>query len=103
MPGQRHARCGSSPYGTFDQGGNVFEWNDAVVAADGRGLRGGSIFPSDSGDLRANLRFGAYWALEDSNVGFRVASIPEPSMSLLLMTGLLGLGAQCSLRRKPNG
>ena len=35
----------ASPYGTFDQGGNVWEWNEAVVYETHialRGLRGGS-------------------------------------------------------------
>jgi len=36
-----------SPYGTFDQGGNVWEWNEAIVYHDStyvfRGLRGGSF------------------------------------------------------------
>ena len=31
----------ASYYGTFDQGGNVIEWNDAVITSS-RGLRGGS-------------------------------------------------------------
>ena len=30
-----------SYYGTFDQGGNVREWNDAIVSASHRGRRGG--------------------------------------------------------------
>jgi len=30
-----------SSYGTFDQGGNVWEWNDAVISGTLRGLRGG--------------------------------------------------------------
>ena len=31
-----------SPYGTFDQGGNVWEWNEGILYGVSRGLRGGS-------------------------------------------------------------
>lgn len=30
----------ASPYGTFDQGGNVYEWNEQIVGSS-RGRRGG--------------------------------------------------------------
>ena len=33
-----------SPYGTYDQCGNVREWNEAVIAGQFRGLRGGSLW-----------------------------------------------------------
>ena len=32
-----------SSYGTYDQGGNVWEWNDAVIAGSSRGLRAGCV------------------------------------------------------------
>ena len=79
----------ASPYGTFDQGGNVWEWNEArhpVV----RGLRGGS-FDMDPSDLAAWARTGGTASAAAFLVGFRVASIPEPGTGLLVLTGLLGL------------
>jgi sulfatase modifying factor 1 len=72
-----------SPYGTFDQGGNVWEWTDAVSGSS-RGLRGGS-FTSDEDFLRASGRFDLDPPDEGSIVGFRVASVPEPTSLLLTM------------------
>ena len=62
-----------SAYGTFDQSGNVWEWNDLSGAADGsRGLRGGSW---------GNVTFDLSSAFGDTlspsaelRVGFRLAS-----------------------------
>ena len=44
-----------SSYGTFDQGGNVWEWNDAVIGSS-RGLRAGSWNDYDS-DLASSSRY----------------------------------------------
>jgi sulfatase modifying factor 1 len=77
-----------SAYGTNDQAGNVFEWNDAVIGAS-RGLRGGSwVFFSS--DLPASAGFDLTPTFEDYDVGFRVASIPEPSGLLLTMIAVGG-------------
>jgi len=44
----------ASAYGTFDQGGNVWEWNDSIVYSSYRGLRGGSF--GYVGDLQSSGR-----------------------------------------------
>jgi formylglycine-generating enzyme required for sulfatase activity len=85
----------TSPYGTFDQGGNVWEWNEAVISSSFRGLRGGSFngysLIGDANDLRAGVRgaddpAGVYY-----DVGFRVATVPEPSTVLLGALAAVGL------------
>jgi len=82
-----------SPYGTFDQGGNVWEWNEALISSSSaRGLRGGSWGNSSiSFGLAASGRFIISTTFENSDVGFRVASIPEPSTMLLGALATVGL------------
>jgi formylglycine-generating enzyme required for sulfatase activity len=63
-----------SPYGTFDQNGNVYEWNEAIVNTFYRGIRGAS-FADDSIDLRAAVRSEANPISRSGNVGFRIASL----------------------------
>ena len=80
----------ASPNGTFDQGGNVWEWTEALDGTN-RVLRGGSLI-SDPSQLAAATRSAGNGADEFFEVGFRVASpIPEPGTGLLVMTGVLGL------------
>lgn len=73
-----------SSYGTFDQGGNVWEWNDAVISGSSRGRRGGS-FVGSGNPLRASNRNNLDPAGEADFLGFRVASVPEPTSLLLTM------------------
>ena len=69
-----------SPYGTFDQGGNVWEWTEAVIEDfDGsfRGLRGGAFFgAAGPSDLDAVTRSSDGPTNEDLGKGFRVSEIP---------------------------
>ncbi|MCX6879029.1 MAG: SUMF1/EgtB/PvdO family nonheme iron enzyme [Verrucomicrobia bacterium] len=71
----------ASHYGTNDQGGNVFEWNDAVRGPS-RGLRGGS-WVGEGLSLASSIRGGLTPSDENTYYGFRVASVPEPSGVIL--------------------
>ena len=89
-----------SPYGTYDQGGNAWEWNEAIAPAVYRVARGGFYGSTSSADLAVTLRGIAIPENGQPNIGFRVASqIPEPGTALLVMTGLLGLAAHRRRRR----
>jgi len=86
-----------SPYGTYDQGGNVWEWNEEIVSVSSRGFRGGS-WGNGVGILAASIASEFDPSYEGSGVGFRVASlVPEPGTSLLAMTSFACLAA---LRRR---
>jgi len=81
----------ASYYGTSDQAGNVWEWNETLFGGY-RGFRGGSW-----GDSEVNLAAsGLYYynpTAEAHSIGFRVATIavPEPGTLLLGVLGLFGL------------
>jgi formylglycine-generating enzyme required for sulfatase activity len=74
----------ASFYGTFDQGGNVWEWNDAVISGSSRGLRGGS-WDYNVGAFASYSRVAINPSLELNTIGFRLASVPEPSSLVLTM------------------
>ncbi len=83
-----------SPYGTYDQSGNVWEWNETLLNDQYRGLRGAS-WSSHSHSLPATSTNNVD-CLPDGDlfsIGFRVASsltagngesIPEPTSIILL-------------------
>jgi sulfatase modifying factor 1 len=100
--GDRRVEVGSftlsaSPAGSFDQGGNVAEWNDAVF--DGkRGIRGGDYISPEYVLDSSRPRYGILPEEEYANFGFRVASVPEPSTYALLL--ITGAGALWWARRR---
>ncbi|WP_052362289.1 formylglycine-generating enzyme family protein [Geminisphaera colitermitum] len=70
-----------STYGTFQQGGNVYEWNDTFINGTSRVVRGGA-FDSNGVYLASSARLSAGPATEGYGRGFRVSllgpQVPEP-------------------------
>lgn len=83
-------------YGTFDMGGNVGEWNEAIVFGLSRGIRGHS-FNDNEFYLRAVYRNFFTPSFETLYLGFRVSQVPGPMPVALLAIG--GLGALHRRRR----
>jgi formylglycine-generating enzyme required for sulfatase activity len=85
-----------SPLGTFDQGGNLWEWNEAVFQ-NLRGYRGGAFNWGGSITLNSSFRTSQSASYEYWDLGFRVVQlVPEPAS-----LGILGIAvAGMLLRRK---
>jgi hypothetical protein len=91
-------------YGTFDQTGNVYQWNDLNSAPGStRGLRGGvwsdsgAEYSASSGGFTSAPSDEAYYG------GFRLASpvaVPEPSTYAMALAGLACGGYSMFRRRK---
>ena len=79
-----------SPNGTFDQGGNLYEWTDTLVSSERRVIRGGA-YDSYEDELAASSAATADPNLETGWLGFRV--VPEPGALASLIAGIAGLFA----------
>jgi formylglycine-generating enzyme required for sulfatase activity len=89
----------ASPYGTFDQGGNVWEWNEAIVTDSTRGLRGGSFASTVDVVMQSDRRYSFLQTEELEDVGFRVVQlVPEPAS-----LGIMGMGVVGMLVRRRGG
>jgi formylglycine-generating enzyme required for sulfatase activity len=110
-----------SPYGTFDQGGNVYEWNETILPTQpdtssfpGRGIRGSSWYLDPDDAMHASRWYSAIpVSLEgeidigSDRIGFRAATVPEPGcvgLAILVVVALLWYrrGNRCPLRFFPS-
>ena len=88
---------GLSAYGTMGQGGNVFEWMETAYdginnsSSELRRIRGGSWKLTEYA-LRSSYRGNDAPSGSANDLGFRVASVPEPSAAMLMISaGMLAL------------
>ena len=89
----------TSPYGAYDMGGNVWQWNEGLALFGKRGSRGSSFFTLGSDNLDSISGGYDNPTTERKDYGFRVASVPEPSTFALAGLGFIGLAAW-RLRRR---
>ena len=83
------------PYGTFDQGGELFQWTDTLISAgySGFAMMDSSWESSSSNELRSNNTVYPWSPIDQYNfTGFRVAEVPEPSTPCLLATAVVLIG-----------
>jgi formylglycine-generating enzyme required for sulfatase activity len=83
-----------SYYGTFDQGGDVFQFNETITGADRFDL-GGAFNSGNSGPLKSSASSYVSETFKGDNLGFRVVEVPEPASM-----GMLALGGIATLARR---
>ena len=90
-------------YGTFDQSGNVYRWNDLDgTPGSSRGLRGGGWSDGASG-VSSATSFPIDPSAEGGGIGFRLASpvgVPEPSTWVMGLAGIACGGYSLFGRRR---
>ena len=91
-------------YGTFDQSGNVYQWNDLNgTSGSSRGLRGGNWSGNVSADLSSSVRASNNASNRSLDIGFRLASpvaVPEPSTWVMGAVGLACVAWRAVRRRR---
>lgn len=75
--GSYDANPSDSAYGTYDQAGNVWEFNESIPYGSYRGVRGGSFYYWFFAMHAAWRSYGNGSSYEDYTIGFRIAKVPQ--------------------------
>jgi hypothetical protein len=93
----------AGPYGTYDQGGLLYQWTDSILTTSysGFAMMNSSFLSSSSDQLRSDYQVWPWTPTNEFNFnGFRVAMVPEPStISLLVLGTVMLLGMRWSRKR----
>jgi hypothetical protein len=81
---QHQTNCRLQRYGAS-------EWTEVLMNGSCRGYRGGAFSGNSDYALTAVNNSHGSPSMEDSTIGFRVASVPESSSIVLLVTGAINL------------
>jgi formylglycine-generating enzyme len=87
-----------SPYGTFDQGGLLYQWTDTLLTTSYSGFEmfNSSFLSGNAAQMKSDYTVYPWSPANQYNFnGFRVAETPEPAT-----LGLLALGVVAVLRRR---
>jgi formylglycine-generating enzyme required for sulfatase activity len=87
----------ASPYGTFDQGGNVMEFTEAVPESDIRRMRGGSWTQGCSQASSTLVDDVMHSSDQFNDLGFRVVTLVEPSPTVPVPVPALSGPAELAL------
>ncbi len=97
----------ASPYGTFDQGGNVMEFTEAVPESDIRRIRGGSWSQGCSQVSSSQVDDVMHSSDQFNDLGFRVATLEVASPPVPALSGpgrlatLLGIALIGTIALRP--
>jgi len=92
-----------SAYGTYDQSGDVEDWNESVYEGSYRGLRGGSWGGPASETSSDALSYDRPTNVSSGYEGFRVSQVPEPASIGIAAVGMMGLLVRRRIVRKSAG
>ena len=94
----------ASAYGTYDQGGNVWEYNETYLPeasgiGSSRGMRGGYLYGGSDQLAASFCCYNEDPTTESWAFGFRVAGVPEPG-TMALLAGVALTALLCWWRKR---